>query len=219
MTTEAPALAPTARTTLNRRTYRGAHDLAAIAAVLDAGMICQIGFVLDGGPRVLPTIYWREGEAVYWHGSRESGALKAMTGAEVCLTVTLLDGLVLAKSAFAHSANYRSVMAFGRAEAIVGDAEKLSALKAMMDRLYPGRWETIRPPSRAELAATSVLRLALTEASAKARTGPPLDIKPDPRAPAWTGVIPLSLQAAEPALVGELEPGVRPPAAPAWLVA
>ncbi|HEX4098719.1 MAG TPA: pyridoxamine 5'-phosphate oxidase family protein, partial [Caulobacteraceae bacterium] len=213
-----PALAPTVRTSFGRKAMRGAYELAAINAVLDAAMICQIGYVADGQPKVLPTIFWREGDAVYWHGSRESGAIKAMAGAEVCFTVTLLDALVLAKSAFAHSANYRSVMAYGRSEPISGEAEKATALKAMIGRIHPGRWPQIRPPSRAELAATSVLRLALTEATAKSRTGPPLDIKPDPKAPAWTGVIPLKTHVGEPELVGILEPDAEGPQSPAWLV-
>jgi hypothetical protein len=218
MTTEAPTLTPTARTTFGRKAMRGAHDRASIDAVLDAAMICQIGYVVDGQPRVLPTIFWRDGGFVYWHGSRAGGPAKAMPGAEVCFTVTLLDALILAKSAFAHSANYRSVMAYGRAQEVTAEAEKAKALKAMIDKIHPGRWSQIRPPSRAELAATVVLRLELSEASAKARTGPPLDIKPDPKAPAWTGVIPLRLLAGEPELVGVLEPEASEPSAPEWLV-
>ena len=206
MTTEAPPFAPTARTTFGRKAMRGAHDRASIDAVLDAAMICQIGYVVDGQPRVLPTIYWRDGDFVYWHGSRAAGPARTMAGEEVCFTVTLLDALVLATSAFAHSANYRSVMAFGRAEEVTAEAQKATALKAMIDRIYPGRWSQIRPPTRAELAATAVFRLALTEASAKGRTGPPLDIKPHPKAPAWTGIIPLKMQAGDPELAGVLEP-------------
>lgn len=212
------ALAPTPRTTLHRRPDRGAHDRASVDAILDAGMICHIGYAMNGEPRVLPTIYWRDGDAVFWHGSRDSHALLAMAGAEVCFSVTLLDGLVMARSAFHHSANYRSVMAFGRAEPLAGDAGKSRALKAMLDRLYPGRWADIRAPSRAELAATLVLSLSLKEASAKVRPAPPVDAKRDLGQPAWAGVIPLSLTAGPPQDAPDLKPGCdRTGLAPEWL--
>jgi len=217
MSTDAPILEPTPRTTLKRRPQRGAYGRAAIDAVLDAGTICQIGYLSDGEPRVLPTLYWRTGEAVYWHGARESGALLAMIGREVCFTVTLLDGLVLARSAFHHSANYRSVMAFGQAQALEDEAAKLAALRAMLDRLYPGRWPQVRAPSRAELAATHVLRLAITEASAKVRDAPPLDAKGDLDQPGWAGVIPLSLRAGDPVAAADLRPGGAPLDIPDWL--
>ena len=171
MSSDATLLEPTERTTLHRVPERGTYERAAIDAILDAGAICQVGYVMDGEPRVLPTVYWRTGAAVYWHGSRESQALLAMAGREVCFTVTLLDGLVMARSAFHHSANYRAVMAFGRAEAIDEEVEKLQAYREMFDRLYPGRWTQIRKPSRAELHATLVMKLELTEASAKVRVG------------------------------------------------
>ena len=216
MSSQPPAL-PTSRTRLNRRPQRGAHDHASVAAILDAGVICQIGYLIDGEPRVLPTVYWRTGEAVYWHGSRESGALKAMAGAQVCFTLTLLDGLVLAKSAFHHSANYRSVMAFGRAEVVTREADKDAALHAMLERLYPGRWQAIRAPSRAELAATTVLRLPLSEASAKARTGPPIDAEADLRQPGWAGVIPVRLQAGPPQRAEHHPEGGEPAVVPTWL--
>lgn len=216
MSSQPPAL-PTSRTRLNRRPQRGAHDHARVAAILDAGVICQIGYLMDGEPRVLPTVYWPTGEAVYWHGSRESGALKAMAGAQVCFTLTLLDGLVLAKSAFHHSANYRSVMVFGRAEIIEDVVSQMAAYREMFDRLYPGRWPHIRGPSRAELAATMVLKLELTEVSAKARTHGPVDAKGDLRQPAWAGVIPLSLQPGEPRPAEDLRPGGEPVTVPDWL--
>ena len=216
MSTQPPAL-PTSRTRFNRRPQRGAHDRASVAAILDAGVICQIGYLMGGESRVLPTVYWRSGEAVYWHGARESGALRAMAGAQVCFTLTLLDGLVLAKSAFHHSANYRSVMAFGRAEVVGKEIDKAEALHAMLERLYPGRWDEIRAPSRAELAATTVLRLELDEASAKARTGPPIDAKADLRQPGWAGVIPVTLHAGEPERAEHHPAEGQPLVVPPWL--
>ena len=217
MSTEAPTSAPTARTEFHRRPQRGAHDRGSVDAILDAGVVGQIGYLMDGEPRVLPTLYWRTGDHIYWHGARESRALLAMIGRQVCFTVTLLDGLVMARSAFHHSANYRSAMAFGEAEAVQGEAAKLAATQALMDRLYPGRWKDIRPPSRPELAATLVLRLPLSEASAKVRTGPPIDAPRDLSQPGWAGVIPVSLQAgaAEPA--PDLRPGGAALARPPWL--
>ena len=187
--------APTARTTLKRRPQRGRHDKAGVHAMLDAGVVCQIGYVDDGCPKVLATVFWRTGEQVFWHGARQNGALKAMAGARVCFTVTHLDGLVLARAAFKHSANYRSVMAFGAARLIEAPAQKRAALQAMIERLYPGRWATIRPPTEVELAAVSVLSLDLKEVSAKQREGPPLDADEDLDIPVWAGVAPLSLQA------------------------
>ncbi len=215
MSTE--ALTPTARTTLNRRPQRGAYDRATLEAILDAGMIGQIGYLMDGEPRILPTLYWRTGEHIYWHGARESRALVAMAGHEVCFSVTLLDGLVMARSAFHHSANYRSVMAFGRAEAVLGEAAKLAASRALLDRLHPGRWDEVRAPSRAELAATLFLRLPLTEASAKARTGPPIDPPRDLSQPGWAGVLPVALRAGRPEPAEDLRPGGAPLVTPEWL--
>ncbi len=218
MTTEAPTLAPTERTTLHRRPNRGGHGLAEIDAILDAGVICQIGYQMDGDPRVLPTLYWRMGEAVYWHGARESRALLAMVGHQICFSVTLLDGLVLARSAFHHSANYRSVIAFGGPEALPEGPEKTAAFKGMIDRLYPGRWDQIRAPSRAEMHATHVLRLKLTEASAKTRAMGPVDSQGDLAQPGWAGVIPLSLTPGEPAVADDLKAGAAAFDMPPWLL-
>jgi nitroimidazol reductase NimA-like FMN-containing flavoprotein (pyridoxamine 5'-phosphate oxidase superfamily) len=217
MSSDATTLEPTTRTTLTRLPERGSHQRAKIHEILDAGAVCQIGYQMDGSPRVLPTVYWRTGEAVYWHGSRESRALLAMTGQEVCFTVTLLDGLVLARSAFHHSANYRAVMAFGRAESIEDEVEKLAAYREMFDRLYPGRWADIRRPSRAELWSTMVMRLELTEASAKVRAMGPVDSKPDLRQPAWAGVIPMTLTAGAPVEADDLRPGGVGLQIPDWL--
>ena len=185
--------AATARTTLNRKPERGSHDKAAAHAILDAGVLCHIGYVDDGQPKVLPTVFWRAGERVYWHGSRASRALQAMAGAEVCFCVSHLDGLVLARSAFRHSAQYRSVIAFGVAQPVESEADKLRAAQTLIERLYPGRWTEIRPPSRAELAAVSVLSLELVEVSAKVREGPPIDADADLGLAVWAGVAPLSL--------------------------
>ncbi len=202
--TDASAYAPTARTTPSRKPDRARYDTACVHAILDAGVICHIAYVEDGLPMAAPTIYWREGAAVYWHGSRQSHALQAMAaGAPVCFTVAHLDGLVLARSAFRHSANYRSVVAFGRPRVIEGEARKRAAMRAMIERLYPGRWPHIRGPSRAELAAISVLRLNLEAVSAKVREGPPMDAERDYDLPVWAGVAPLSPR------VGELEPCAR----------
>ena len=217
MSTEATTLEPTERTTLRRRPQRGSYERAVLNDILDAGVICQIGYVMDGEPRVLPTVFWRTGEAVYWHGARESRALLAMAGHEVCFTVTLLDALVLARSAFHHSANYRAVMAFGRADSIEDEVEKLAAYREMFDRIYPGRWSDIRKPSRAELAATLVLRLELTEASAKVRTGPPIDSKGDLRQPAWAGVVPVGMRFGSAVPADDLRPGGAALELPGWL--
>ena len=191
---------PAARTTLRRRPQRAHYDRQTVHAILDSGALCQIGYVDGGQPLVLATIYWREGERVYWHGSRQSRALQAMAGAQVCFSVSHLDGLVLARSAFRHSANYRAVMAFGAAQPVASQAGKLAALRTMIERLYPGRWAQIRAPSEAELAASTVLYLELNEVSAKIRSEPPLDPDADLARPVWAGVAPLRLGP------GQLEP-------------
>ena len=215
MTAEPQSYRRSPRTTLERRPQRGGYDKASVHAILDANALCQIGYVADGQPLVLATIYWRAGERVYWHGSRQSRALRAMAGAQVCFTVSRLDGLVLARSAFRHSANYRAVMAFGVAREVHGPAQKLAALEAMIERLYPGRWAQIRGPSAAELAAATVLCLELDEVSAKARSDPPLDPDEDLAIPVWAGVAPLDLAP------GQLEPCARLPSgtqAPAGMI-
>ena len=185
----------TKRTTLKRLPLRGAYDHERVHAILDRGALCQIGYVAGGQPLVLPTVYWRDGGRVYWHGSRKSHALAAMAGAEVCFTVSHLDGLVMARSAFHHSVNYQAVMAFGVARRVDDPPDKRAALQAMFDRLYPGRWARIRQPSEAELAAVTVLYLELDEVSAKARDAPPLDVEEDLAIPVWAGVAPLEVRA------------------------
>lgn len=191
---------------------RGAYDLETIHAILDAGLLCHVGYVVEGQPYVTPTAYWREGDHVYWHGSSASRMLRTQAGGvDVCFTVSLLDGLVLARSGFHHSMNYRSVMALGRAELVDEPDAKLCALKAFTDRLMPGRWEELRAPTVQELKATTIVRLPLDEASAKIRTGPPVDDEEDYVLPVWAGVLPLSLVAGSPIADLRLVPGTQVP--------
>jgi nitroimidazol reductase NimA-like FMN-containing flavoprotein (pyridoxamine 5'-phosphate oxidase superfamily) len=194
MNTEAPSDFSRVR----RLPGRGAYDRTTIHAILDAAPHCHIGHVIDGRPVVIPTLHWREQDTVYWHGSAASRMLRANArGGEVCLTATLLDGFVLARSGFHHSANYRSVMCFGLPRLVEAD-EKLAALRGFIERLYPGRWDTLRPPTTQELKATSVLALPIGEASAKLRTGGPVDDEEDLALPVWAGVLPVRLVAGAP---------------------
>ena len=186
------AFVPSARSKLKRLPKRGHYDRATVYAVLDAGFICHVGYAIDGQPYVTPTAYWREGDAVYWHGSSASRMLRALeTGADCCLTVTHLDGLVLARSAFHHSLNFRSAMLFGKAHKIEDAAQKMARLEAFVERLYPGRWQELRPVNAKELKATTVLGMHLEEASAKIRSGGPVDNEADYALPIWAGVIPV----------------------------
>ena len=191
----------TKRTTLKRLHERGRFDRETVYAILDEALICHVGIVVDGAPVVIPTALWRDGDTLYLHGSSASRLIRALKGgAEVCVTASLLDGLVMARSAFHHSLNYRSVVILGRPQAVEDDAEKRAALRLFMERLAPGRWEELRPVTDRELKATGVVRLALTEASAKIRTGPPIDDEEDYGDAVWAGVVPVSLVcgAAEP---------------------
>jgi nitroimidazol reductase NimA-like FMN-containing flavoprotein (pyridoxamine 5'-phosphate oxidase superfamily) len=189
---------PTERTRVRRLPQRGSYDRAAVYDILDEGFVCQVGFVADGRPVVIPTAYGRAGDQLFFHGARASRMLKALReGVEVCVTVTLVDGLVLARSAFHHSINYRSVVVFGRARVVESDEEKMRALLAFTEHVVPGRWAEVRGPSRQELDATLVLALALTEASAKVRTGPPIDDEEDYELPVWAGVLPLVVSVGE----------------------
>jgi nitroimidazol reductase NimA-like FMN-containing flavoprotein (pyridoxamine 5'-phosphate oxidase superfamily) len=175
------------------------YDRDVVHAILDDGFLCHLGFVDEDQPVVIPTLYARVGDAVYIHGSSASRAIRhARGGAPVCLTVTHVDGLVLARSAFHHSVNYRSVVVFGRAEQVEGAAEKARALEAFMEAVMPGRWADARPPAPQELKATSVLRLPLDEASSKVRTGWPVDDEDDYERDVWAGVIPLELRRLAP---------------------
>lgn len=205
-------MAPSERTRLRRMGKRGAHDAAAVHAILDAALMCRVGYVVDGQPWVTPTAHWRDGDHVHWHGSSASRMLRTLEGGvDVCVTANLLDGLVLAWSGFHHSMNCRAVMALGRAELVGGETAKLHALKAFSDRLVPGRWETLRPPTSQELKATTILRLRLDEASAKVRTGPPVDDEEDYALPVWAGVLPLSVVAGKPVADPRLAPGTPVP--------
>ena len=191
--------APTDFTRLRRMHERGHFDRETIHAILDATPHCHVGHIIKGRPVVIPTLHWREGDAVYWHGSSASRMLREnASGSEACLTVTILDGYVLARSGFHHSINYRSVMCFGTPRLIENDDEKLASLKAFMDRLFPGRWEALRPVTSQELKATSILAMDLTEASAKIRTGAPGDDPEDTTWPIWGGVLPVHQAAGNP---------------------
>ena len=194
-----PSFTPTDRTRVKRLPDRGKYDRDTVYAILDAAIACHVGYNIDGQPYVTPTACWREGDHLYWHGSSASRMLRAQSGGiPVCVTVTHIDGLVLARSAFHHSMNYRSVMAIGDAEFVDNDSHKLAALRAFVERVVPGRWAVIRPPTPQELKATSVLRLHLHEVSAKVRTGPPIDDEPDYVLPVWAGVVPVSTTVGPP---------------------
>jgi len=202
----------TARTKLRRKPSRGSHERAAIEAIFDQALVSHLGVVDDGLPVVIPTLHVRVGSHVYLHGSAASRALRESKGAEVCLTATLVDGLVLARAVMHHSANYRSAMLFGAGEWIEDEAEKLTALEALVEKLVPGRWGDARVPTEKELRATALLRIPLEEASAKIRTGPPIDDEPDLELPVWAGVVGLRTVATEPEPDPLLAAGVEPPA-------
>jgi uncharacterized protein len=196
----APPLSTTGRTTLHRLSERGRTDRADLYAVLDAGLVCHLGVIVNGYPVVLPTGYGRAGDTLYLHGSSANHALQAADGHEICVTVTHLDGLVCARSVFNHSMNYRSATIFGTARLVTDDSRRLEALRAVTEQLVPGRWDHARQPTRKELAATAVLELPLAEASVKVRTGPPHDEPEDYDTDIWAGVLPAQLVfgAAEP---------------------
>ena len=194
----------TTRTQLKRAKERGNFDRSVINDILDDGVICHVGYVVEGRPVVIPTCHWRDGDSVYWHGSRLSRTMLDTENADVCVTVTHLDGLVLARSAFHHSANYRSVVVFGRPEIVDNSEEKAAALKTFVDGLFPGRWNQLRPMSRKEADATTVLRLPISEASAKVRQGKPSDLDDDLTHPVWAGVIPVSIQAGTPEVASDM---------------
>jgi nitroimidazol reductase NimA-like FMN-containing flavoprotein (pyridoxamine 5'-phosphate oxidase superfamily) len=199
------------RTTVKRLPQRGAYDRATVHAILDEGLVCHVGFVVDAQPYVVPTAYARVGDVLYVHGSAASRMLRALAGGiPICVTVTLLDGLVLARSAFHHSMNYRSVVVLGTARLVADAGEKSRAMEAIVEHIVPGRGADARPPNEKELRATSVLALPIEEASAKIRTGPPLDDPEDMGLRVWAGVLPLRLEAraveSDPALARGIEP-------------
>ncbi|MEN3335583.1 MAG: uncharacterized protein V7641_4948 [Blastocatellia bacterium] len=204
--------APTERTTLKRLPKRAAYDRERVYAILDEAFICHVGFVADGQPVVIPTGYGRIGDVLYIHGSAASRMLRTLgEGIDVCVTVTLIDGLVLARSAFHPSFNYRSVIVFGKARVVTETAEKMAALHAFTEHVIPGRWDEVRAPNESELKATTVLALALEEASAKIRTGPPIDDEEDHARPVWAGVLPLRLAASKPIDDEQLQSGIALP--------
>src|SRR4051812_37994862 len=213
MTTELPPLSPTARSTVRRLKERAAVDRQDLYDVLDEGVVCHLGLVVEGAPVVLPTAYGRDGDTVYVHGSTGSRTLRlAMTEAPVCLTVTLVDGVVYARSVFHHSMNYRSAVVHGAARALAGD-EAMHGLEVITEHAAPGSWSHARQPDAKELAATSVLALPLAEASVKVRTGDPRDDAEDvATAPAWAGVVPLQQRWGEAIRSGDLAPGIGIPA-------
>lgn len=203
----------TQRTTLKRLPQRGSFERQQINAILDEGFICHVGFAVDGQPFVIPTGYARSGDTLIIHGSQASRMLRQLgEGIDVCVTVTLIDGLVLARSAFHHSMNYRSVVIFGRANLIQDSAEKMTALEALSEHMIPGRWDEVRGPNDRELQLTTVLAIPLTEASAKVRTGPPVDDENDYDLPVWAGIIPLQMVANGPIADPRLAPATPTPA-------
>jgi uncharacterized protein len=200
---------PSERTRVRRVHDRGRYDRETVFAILDAAMMCHIGYVIDGQPYVTPTLFWREGEKLYWHGSSASRMLRNQsTGIPVCLTVTHVDGLVVARSGFHHSLNYRAVMAFGTAAKVEDLAEKEAGLNAFVDRVYPGRTKLIRGINTQELKATTLMGMTIEEASAKLRTGGPVDDEEDYTADCWAGVIPITPLIGAPVADPRLKPGV-----------
>ena len=196
----------TQRTRLGRLPERGRHDRETINAILDEGFICHVGFVADGQPFVIPTGYGRRGDNIYFHGSAASRMLRNLgKGIPVCVTVTLVDALVLARSIFHHSMNYRSVVLLGTASLVEGHAEKWDALHAISDNIIRGRWNEVRQPNEQELKATAVMKLPIAEASAKIRSGPPKDDKEDYDLPIWAGLLPLETKPLAPVA----DPGMK----------
>jgi len=203
----------TERTRVKRVPDRGHYDRETIYAILDEAFICHVGYVVDGQPYVIPTGFARIGDDLYIHGSSASRMLRNLSqGVDVCVTVTLIDGLVLARSAFHHSINYRSVVVLGKAELVEDAEEKNNALEAFTEHVVPGRWAEVRWPSELELKATSVLKLPIDEASAKIRTGDPKDDEEDYAMDVWAGVLPLSIEPGDPAPDTFLKDGIPVPA-------
>jgi hypothetical protein len=206
-------LTPTERARVKRHHERGAYDLDTITGILDAAFICHVGYAIDGQPYVTPTSFWRENDVVYWHGSSASRMLRTLEGGvPCCFTVTIVDGLVMARSAFNHSVNYRSVMLFGQAHRVEARDQKLRQLELFTQRMYPGRWRELRPVTEQELKATTVLEMKIQEGAAKVRSGPPKDDADDYAWPVWAGVVPVRMVAGPPLDDGRLVAGVGEPA-------
>jgi nitroimidazol reductase NimA-like FMN-containing flavoprotein (pyridoxamine 5'-phosphate oxidase superfamily) len=205
------AYAPTLRTQLRRLPKRGVFDKEQVHSILDEGFFCHVGFVVDGQPYVIPTGYARLGDQIYIHGSAASRMLRSLDkGIDVCVTVTLLDGFVLARSAFHHSMNYRSVVVLGKARLVTDPQEKLEALRSFTNHIVPDRWEEVRPVTEQELKATSVLAVPLEEVSAKIRSGPPIDDEEDYSLPIWAGVVPVRIETGEPVSDGRVPADATP---------
>ena len=205
------AAAPSARTIVKRGPTRAVYEKQVIHAILDEAFICHVGFVHQGTPRVIPCVFARGGDVLYLHGSTANRMLRSIAEGEVCVTVTLLDGLVLARSAFHHSVNYRSVVIYGRGEVVTDSAERQEALRLTVEHAIPGRWEEVRPPNREEDLRTLVVRVPLDEASAKIRVGDPVDDEEDHSLDVWAGVIPLRTTPQRPVDDGLLRAGIAPP--------
>jgi nitroimidazol reductase NimA-like FMN-containing flavoprotein (pyridoxamine 5'-phosphate oxidase superfamily) len=205
------ALSPTDRTRLTRLPERAGTDRSALYEILDAGLVCHLGIIVNGSPRVLPTGYGRLDETLYIHGSTGAGSLMAGPSQDVCVTVTHLDGIVLARSVFHHSINYRSAVIYGRPQAVTETDAKLTALRAITEQLAPGQWDATRAPDRKELAATAVLAIPLSEASVKIRQGPPGDDEPDHALDVWAGVLPVHQAFGPPRPDPLLRPGIPVP--------
>jgi nitroimidazol reductase NimA-like FMN-containing flavoprotein (pyridoxamine 5'-phosphate oxidase superfamily) len=210
METSTPSYSPTERTQVKRRSQRGVYDKAQVHAILDEGFICHVGFVMEGQPYVIPTAYARLDEQIYNHGSPASRLMKGKE-VDVCLTVTLVDGLVLARSAFHTSINYRSVVVVGKARLVTDVIEKWQALRCFTNHVIDGRWEQAKQPTEQELKATSVLSLPLEEVSAKVRTGPPIDDDEDYALPVWGGVVPVVQTLGQPVPDGRVLEGIAAP--------
>jgi nitroimidazol reductase NimA-like FMN-containing flavoprotein (pyridoxamine 5'-phosphate oxidase superfamily) len=202
---------PSDRTRVRRLPERGAYDRATIDAILDAMPVAHVGYSIEGQPFVTPTLQWREGDHVYWHGSAASRMLRNVDGAPVCLSVTLIDGMVLARSAFHHSMNYRSVMLLGKAQVVSDPAEKEARLRTFVESQYPGRWDILRPVTAQELKGTTVLGMPIDEASAKVRTGPPHDDEADESLDIWAGVIPIRYRILPPVADAHVRAGRETP--------
>lgn len=203
---------PTPRTRVVREPHRGVYDRESVYKILDEAFLCHVGFAVEGQPFVIPTSYGRKDANLYIHGSAASRMLKQMRdGMPVCVTVTLLDGLVLARSVFNHSMNYRSVVILGKASLVDDPEEKLEALRVLSEHILPGRWDDSRQPNERELKQTSVLRVPIEEFSAKVRTGPPMDDEEDYSFPTWAGVIPLEMRASTPIADSRLDAGREAP--------
>jgi uncharacterized protein len=203
--------APSERTRVKRLNKRAKYDAETVHGILDAMPMCTVGYVFNGTPYVTPTLQWREDDHIYWHGSSASRMLETCIDADVCVNVSIFDGMVMARSAFNHSCNYRSVMVMGKAYVVTDPAEKEQRLKTFTEKLFPGRWDILRPVSKKELKATKMLGLSLDEASAKVRNGPPGDDEEDYEWPVWAGIIPMRTQILAPTSDDRCLPGLVAP--------